>query len=183
MTSGGPFPQAGPVWPPMAYTHPPRTSGASGWRTGAIAMMLLVTVGAALAAWLHPVSSATSAVPGTSTYSEAEIAEAKDNVCAAMKRVIEAFRTSDGYEEEHPDREFIFPVRQRQLLLAADEYLTVRLEGNDAVPPELKQLVQRISDSYLVMMMNGLGGAPNSPAAISAVATGEEVKDYCGFRQ
>lgn len=177
-TAGYPpaMPPSGP-WGPVGPQAPSRPAR---WPVFVMFLITLVSVGAAVGAWLRPIPHEKPATPAAPTYTEQQIADAKAKVCGAYWKVqnvvtVNVARTAD----DDPNSRLLIAVNQRQVFDAGSAYLMTTLAEHPAAPADLAAAANDLAHLYQVMILDGLVGDRNDPAHNSADQAGFKIQALC----
>ena len=169
-------PPTGPWGPPgpIALNRPAR------WPVFVMLLITLVAVAAAVAAWLRPIPHGTSATPAAPAYSEQQVADAKEKVCAAyakVQRASSANQTRNGGDD--PNLQLVVAVNMRQVFDSGSAYLLKTLAEEPAAPADLAAAAKNLADLYQVITLDGLAGDANDPAHNAANEAGFTIQGLC----
>ncbi|CAM2915828.1 hypothetical protein BST27_11415 [Mycobacterium intermedium] len=126
-------------------------------------VILLLTLTVAIVGWFRPVSVHEEAVRHPS-YSDAQVREAKVNVCAAYEQVRKAgdvagARPSDGTDAT---ARLAVATSTRQVLDTGGRYLLTRLAELPATPNDLALAIRQLANVYQQLTIDYLAEVPDS---------------------
>lgn len=143
--------------------------------------MLLITLlalGAAVAAWLRPLSDATAR--NAPTFTDKQVADAKANVCAAYQKVQRAsYMNSTRTGGVDPNAQLLVAVNGRQVFIVGSEYLLTTLHDEPATPYDLAAEVRKLANLFQILAVDGLASDPSIPSEKAANETGTTIESLC----
>lgn len=170
MPPGGPW---GPVVP-QAPAKPAR------WPVFVMFLITLVSVGAAVGAWLRPIPNEAPAAPAAPTYAEQQIADAKSNVCKAYAKIHHAVDTNRARTGgDDPTARLAVATNMRQVYIVGSAYLFRMLADELATPQELAGPVRKIAGLFQILSLEGLSSDPLEPTLNAVNETGTVIEGIC----
>jgi hypothetical protein len=143
-------------------------------------LITLVAVGAAVAAWLRPIPHTTSVTPAAPSYSDQQVADAKEKVCAAFEKVLKTSSVNSARTAgDDPNSQLLIAVNMRQVFVVSSLYLSTTLAEQPAAPPDLAAAVKKLIDLYQVVTLDGLVGDRNDPGHNAANEAGVKIQELC----
>jgi len=104
----------------------------------------LLGLGLGAAAWFR----AAPADVGTPVYTEQQVSEAKEAVCSAYARGVKAFQIAGSRKVDNHSETLAIAVNTRLAEVAVSNYFINTANTYPAVPYELRQLIERLAQSY-----------------------------------
>ena len=135
----GPTPATPPPWPPQAA---PARRGASQLLAILGLVLGLLGLGIGTAAWFRAAPK-----PAATTYSDQQVAEAKQVVCEAYAKGVRSLRIAGNRKVDSLDA-LPIAVNTRLAEVTVGNYLINSVDANPAAPPELKDLIDQLAHAY-----------------------------------
>lgn len=141
--------EATPPWPPQFA--PPRRNVSRA--LGILGLVLgLLGLGIGTAAWFRAAPKPEAAP----TYSEEQVAEAKDAVCAAYARGEQAVQAAGAKTAQSPEDVLPIAVNTRLAEATLADHLKSELDANPATPRELEALMRGLTREYYEIALKQL---------------------------
>lgn len=144
-------------------------------------VLTLLAIGTAIATWFRPVPHETP--PATPTYSDAQVATARDHVCATYDKVHHAVLVNTGRTGgDDPTAVLARAANARIALFDGGVYLSTQLAEEPATPPDLTKAVRALVTAYQQLAIDYLADADDSDKKASGAAitqAGETVYGMC----
>lgn len=179
-----------PVWQPATPPHVPAQRGDALARWFAAVGVVFGVAGLAIAFWSVAMRGEAVAKPGGSstaptavdeTFSTEEIAAAKLKICEAHEFVSAAVANANAPRDSGGDEALAnaYVALSQNSLSSGAAYLQNQLD--DAVPSELREMVELLIQKYLRVAVGGAGGGGDQYISDVAEAntTSTEVKRLC----
>ncbi|WIM87337.1 hypothetical protein PT015_21215 [Candidatus Mycobacterium wuenschmannii] len=145
-----------------------------------MSLVSLISVGAAVAAWLRPIPHETLAAPAAPTYTEQQIADAKSKVCAAYQKVRRASDANANRKGgDDPTSQLAVAVNDRQIYVAGSAYLLTVLDDAPAAPGELSAAVRNLARLFQVITLNFLASDASAPERTDADQATASIEGFC----
>lgn len=173
-------PPAGPppTWPPT----PPKQS-----RVPVIASLVIAVVAVAVAvgAWVRPAGANIQSPPepANSAYNQAEIDDAKGQICDARDLVTRATQRAGSQTSDDPTVSFIIAVNVRLGAAVSADYISRVAAENPAAPQEIVDAVQDLATAYQETTLLHLSEATDEELDVvyeRLDTAGSTVNEICG---
>jgi hypothetical protein len=169
----GPVPTALPPWTPGG--PPPGTSPRLKAAVIALAVITLLALGLAAAAWFRAAPTPMSAQ---------NVDQARAAVCAAHNDVKQALAAATNQPEaKEPGNTLLIAVNIRLAEYSGADYLSQALAANPAAPQALAEQVGSLVDALRQLAIGQLGDAPKDslqPLTDEIGALTDEISQKCG---
>ncbi|MCX2934513.1 hypothetical protein ORI20_30045 [Mycobacterium sp. CVI_P3] len=119
-------------------------------------VIAVIAIAVAIGAWFRPAPKPEA--PAAKTYSEQEVADAKNAVCEAYDKAFNAL-TENSRQLDNPNEALAVIANSRIAIHAAGTFLTTVLSQNPATPGELTTPVRALADQYQGMVLDQIGNA------------------------
>lgn len=172
----GPMPTAPPPWHQQGPPTPHNPSRLLGILT---ALLALVALGFALAAWVRSAPKPEAAP----VYSEQQVADAKKAVCDAFSQTQDTLRVTGGKKGSDQTETFIVALNSRIAIQTVSARLLSVLSGAPAASEDLTDAVTGLADVYQQTLLKQLAEEPRpslEPLYKELDARTERVKQACG---
>jgi hypothetical protein len=155
---GGQWPPPGAPqgYPPARPATPTKPSRAPVIISLVIA---IIAIAVAVGAWFRPAPN-TSDTKTTPQYSEQQVADAKEAVCAAHDLVTRATETAGAQTSDDPTVKFLFAVNGRVGAITSANYILATLEEFPATSDQLANAVRETALAYQETNLLHLANAP-----------------------
>jgi hypothetical protein len=143
-------------------------------------LITLVSVGAAVGAWLRPTPHETPAAPAAPTYTEQQIADAKSNVCKAYAKIHHAVDVNaprNGGSD--PTSQLAVTTNMRQIYVVGSAYLLTTLDDEPAAPSDLAAATRKLAKLLQVLTVEGSVSDPSSESYNTVNTTGTQIEGIC----
>jgi ABC-type transporter Mla subunit MlaD len=123
--------------------------------------------------------------PAAPTYTDQQVAKAKENVCAAFGQVDRALSVAaDLAGSNDPTAVLAVATSTRQVLDFGNRYLLSKLSAEPATPSDLATAVRKQADAYQELLIGYLDGqhygdSALQPAADASVDATNTIKRLC----
>lgn len=173
--------QPSPLWSPDG---PSRQQRAVGWVAIAALAIAFVASGVAIGSWFRPIPESRSAVPPPSlTYTDGQIASARENVCNAYRQVRRALDIAGARNSgSDPTTTLAVATASRQALDVGSQYLLNKLGEEPATSPDLAAAVRKLSGLYQQITISYLADVADSdigPLRQAAEQPSDAINQYC----
>jgi hypothetical protein len=145
-----------------------------------MAVITLVAVAAAIAAWLRPLPQPAASAPPKPTYSAQQVADAKSKVCAAYEKVHRAnYVNSSRTGGDDPTAQLAVALNQRQIYEAGSAYLLTTLSEEPATPADLATAARKLAYVFQILTLDNLASDPAHAEENSANETALTIQGLC----
>jgi hypothetical protein len=114
-------------------------------------VIALIAVAVAVGAWFRPAPKPDT--PGVKTYSEEEVADAKEAVCGAFQQTQQTLKVTGSKTGDNPTASFIIAVNSRLAIQTVSSYLRSIAENQPASPKDLSDNINGLADLYRSILL------------------------------
>ncbi|SBS79724.1 putative alanine and proline rich membrane protein [uncultured Mycobacterium sp.] len=166
---------------PAPWQGPPSSGGPSRLPTIIAIVIAVIAIAVAVGAWFRPAPKPET--PAAKTYSEQEVAQAKNAVCDAYTRTDRAVQAA-GRRNGGDDQTAILAVAVniRLALSESSSFLLRTLAENPAAPRDLQEQIRLAATAYQDVAIDQLGEASQeelAPLFKQADSTDVAIKQAC----
>jgi hypothetical protein len=171
-------PSALPPWPEAGAPRRARR-----WPTAVWLVALTLVTAVAIVGWLRPLQERQP--PAAPTYTDLEVADAKENVCAAFEKVQHALDLANTHVGSTDyTTQLAAAALTHEALDAGSRYLLTKLADEPATPPDLATAVRNGANAdqeALIGYLNGLSASDPAmqPALNASDAATATVRRLC----
>ncbi|WP_319435892.1 hypothetical protein [Mycobacterium sp. RTGN5] len=146
-------------------------------------VIAVIAVAVAIGAWFRPAPKPET--PAAKTYSEQEVADAKQKICDAFETVQSTLEASSNQAPPDPNdvmQKFVLSVNGRLASHAGGEYLYRQIAENPAAPAELAAAAGELASAYERATLAQIAQSDKSkldPIYKSADAAASRITETC----
>ncbi|OSC41713.1 hypothetical protein B8W66_07790 [Mycobacterium decipiens] len=140
----------------------------------------VVALGVGIVGWFHPQPhSDPVATPSAPTFTDQQVSDAKEHVCAAHRIVRQAAILNTNQANPvpgDPTGDLAVAANARLALYSGGDYLLRRLSAEPATPAELSDAVRSLANALQALALNYLAGTPDSVVTPLRLALEEDTR-------
>jgi hypothetical protein len=173
----GPMPGNPTPWPvpgpPPSFAPPARPTRAPMFIAIAVALAALAALAVAIASWFRPAPE--PHIQAAPTYTDAQVADAKKQVCDAFSTAHDAIGTAGNKKD--PTHSVAYAVNARLAFFAGAQHLIETLSSQPAAPKELSSSVRQYATAYTTLSLALLADKTEDQIGAGVFSSGDQASE------